>query len=72
MSVSKTVSFPLVFMTSVNDVAEQMDCDFSTALLRLGRLGLSMYRDQTREVLQKDQAMKEAISNMGKEVNKGG
>ena len=50
MTVNKTISIPLPVMNAIMDVAEVANKDFSGSVVMLLKLGLAVYRDQTREV----------------------
>jgi len=50
MTVNKTLSLPLPVMNAIMDVSEVSGKDFSNSVVMLLKLGLSIYRDQTREI----------------------
>lgn len=50
MTVNKTLSLPLPVVNAIIDVADIAGRDFSGTVVMLLKLGLSVYKDQVREV----------------------
>lgn len=53
LTVNKTISLPLPIVMKLSEIMEATGCDFSTALVRILRIGFTVYGDAHRELLEK-------------------
>jgi len=60
LTVNKTVSLPLPVVMKISDIMEHTESDFSTVLVRILKIGFSVYGD-----CYKDGDLKKDVNNGG-------